>query len=140
MNAPQVAAKTEPMFRAPPEIGEIRVASTNGHVAVIGADYRVLPKSLHRMALGAGAECDQRAVRGEEPAPDVKAAEARADHTEQYRKALQIMMARAEPKDFTEAGLPNLNVVSKLAGMTVHKDEVYAVFNQLEIERDAQAG
>lgn len=48
---------------------------------------------------------------------------------------LRIMMINPEQGYFTSAGLPNVNVVRKLVGADVNKEEVLAIYEKLVAEK-----
>lgn len=115
----------------------VRVASTSGHVALIGPEWTELNPILHADALAAGCECDKTVFRAEPvvPAPPTKEAAARQDSPDQViREALELMLARNEDGDFTKDNLPNVNVLAKLAGMTVRKEDALRVFRGMQSE------
>lgn len=122
-------------FRSPTG-ANLRIAIDTGHCAIIGADWRELPEILHLAALSAGCECDQErmSARKVEPESTREAAARPATHDDVYRRALATMLERSEDGDFKADGSPNLNVVSKVAGMSARKEDVLRVFRAMKAE------
>ncbi len=118
----------------------VRVASTSGHCAVIGPEWRDLPPFLHADALAAGCECNQGTFKAEkvEPQSSPEAAARPTNHDDVIRQALELMLARkGDPDctgDFTADNTPNAKVVGKLASMNVRKEDVMRVFRDMQAE------
>jgi hypothetical protein len=138
-------------FRCPNNT-PIRVASTSGHVAIVGPEFRELPESLHAEALTKGCICDQQIVQAVDPTADPysKVAGANAVATGGERALIkaalkQMLLDRIEnphsPRDaddvdprFTPDKLPQVEYVSKIAGIAVSKSDVLAVWKELQDE------
>lgn len=122
-------------FRHP--IG-VRLASTSGHTAIVGPEFRDLPPVLHADAMAAGCECSDTKI---DPKASVQSsAEAKArptNHDDVIREALELMLKRGEDGDFNRDNLPNTNVVSKLAGMSIRKEDALRVFRAMQAEAAA---
>ena len=119
-------------FRSPN--GEpIKLISTSGHSAIVGAQWRPLPQILHREALSRGCECDQTKFRAVDPVPQAspEAVSTIVDHAGAYRQALETMLGREEEADFTNAGLPDTRQVSKLCGFQARKEDVLQVWHAI---------
>lgn len=119
-------------FRSP--TGEpIKLTSTSGHSAIVGADWRPLPQILHREALSHGCECDQTKFKAVDPVPQAgpQAVSTIVDHAGAYRQALETMLGREEEADFTNAGLPDIRQVSKLCGFQARKEDVLHVWHAM---------
>lgn len=114
----------------------ITVSNTLGHAARIGPEWRELPQVLHQDALAAGCECDQTRFKAEKAkAESSDEAKARpGDHDDVIRTALAQMIEREGKGDFTKDGLPNTNTASKLAGMSLAKNDVLRVFRAMTAE------
>lgn len=126
-------------FRSP-TAKPIRVALTNGHVAIIKNQWRELPETLHEAAVQAGAE---REGQGKPPVrkPIVAAANAMGrvtDYDTAYREALTTMISRDVKGDFTKDSLPNVAAVSKLCGFAAVKEDVLRVFREMKAEADVE--
>lgn len=127
-------------FRSP--TGEpIRVTSLSGHCDIIGPEWQELTEVLHLAALAAGAECDKERVsaRKVEPQSTPEAAARPTSHDDVYRRALAEMLERNEEGDFKADGSPNLNAVSKVAGLQAKKEDVMRVFREMKAEAEAGA-
>lgn len=122
--------------------GPVRVASISGHIAIVDKEWRELPEVLHREALARGCECDQGRFRAEEGRIESSDAAKTAitSHDEAIRTALTTMLSRKEDGDFNGDGLPNTNVVSKLAGLAVKKVDALRVFRAMQAEAGAGDG
>lgn len=111
---------------------DIRVTSTTGHVAVVGAEWRELPKIYHQAAIRDGCEVDQGVIPNSPKGGQVKGAGPQAKTPEAViERALKAMLERDQPGDFTADDQPNLKVVGKLAGMTVTRDQVTPIYQKL---------
>lgn len=137
-------------FRCPNNT-PIRVASTSGHVAIVGTEFRELPPSLHAEALAKGCICDQQVVQAVDPTRDPygpPAANAMQTGGERalIKAALkQMLLDRAEnphvPREgeledprFTPDNLPRVEYVSQLTGITADKGDVLAMWHELQLE------
>lgn len=129
-------------FRSPSD-KPIRVATTDGHIAIIKKDWRELPEALHAEAVAKGAQQEG------QPRPPLKPAPAKAgpnasnqvvDYDTAYREALTTMITRDTKGDFTRDALPNIAVVSKLCGFTAVKEDVLRVFREMKAEADVDTG
>lgn len=112
--------------------GEVRVATTAGHVAMVGPEWRELPEPLQSAALIAGCECDKGAVKA---APHIthpsKDAVDQGDEKAHATKAIKALLKRNDEADFTVDGIPKVPAVSKEAGFTVTKGVVLEVWAEL---------
>lgn len=125
-------------FRSP-TAEPIRVASTNGHVAIIKKEWRELPETLHEAAVKAGAQQEGQPKPPAKPKPAVASANASnqvANYDSAYREALTTMISRDVKGDFTKDSLPNIAAVSKLAGFAAVKEDVLRVFREMKAEAD----
>ena len=126
-------------FRSP-NGQDLHISTIYGHSAIVGAEWRELPEIMHLAALSAGCECDQQRVHAAPVLPEsAPYAMARVvDHDSVYREALKTMIQRDEEGDFTKTDhLPNINVVSKLCGMTANKTDVLRVYREMLAEAEA---
>lgn len=114
---------------------EIRVVTGTGHVAIVGEDWRELPAVYHQAAVQAGCEVDTPTKAATPTRVESGGADAK-NIDELIERALKAMLERDVADDFTSAGEPNLNVVAKLAGMKVKREQVTAIFHRLKEEAD----
>lgn len=114
-----------------------RLALTSGHVAIVGADWMELPTMFHAAALAARCEVDQSVIPAATdvvPEPSATAV-VNTDEESVIRRALVTMIERdSTSDDFTNAGLPNLKVLRREAGIEVDKEMAYRIFNDLKSE------
>ena len=111
----------------------------SGHCAVVGCDeWRELPVVMHRRALEEGCITDNM------DRSTVKAKIESAQPTESRHDLLvgHVKAMMADPKEgyFTGADLPNLKILSKLAGWNVSREEmmqaVHAIGNETDDDAD----
>jgi len=112
---------------------EIRVVTTTGHVAIVGDEWRELPAIYHQAAVQAGCEVDT-PTKAATPTRVLSNGNDAKNIDELIERALKTMLEREVADDFTSAGEPNLNVVSKLAGMKVKREQVTAIYHRLKEE------
>lgn len=138
-------------FRCPNNI-PIRVASTTGHIAIVGPEFRELPAALHADALAKGCICDQQIVQAVDPTADpysnVAGANAVITGGERalIKQALKSMLidrienphvpSEDQPTDsrFTPDNLPQVDYVSQIAGISANKVDVLDVWQELQAE------
>lgn len=119
-----------------------RLALTSGHVTRVGPEWKELDPMFHAAALNERCEVDQSIIPAHvdvTPAPSPQAV-VNVDEVSVIRKALIHMLERnSEADDFTNAGLPNLKVLRRVAGIEVDKGLAYHIFNELKAEASASA-
>lgn len=124
------------LFRANPDV---RVALTSGHTVVISDEWREIPAMFHSEAIALGAEFDKSS--GKIVSAKIESSEEannRPDSEDDViRTAINIMVNREDPDDFTVDGNPKVPVVSKVAGMIVTKVDVMRVFREMQAEAEA---
>lgn len=117
----------------------IYVALLSGHSAVVTDEWRELPVMLHREALMAGCITDN--MSAEAIAAKIESAQTGKSNHEILVETIKGMMDNPQSGYFTGADLPNLKVLSGLAGWTVNKEEmmqaVQEIANEPEVEGDA---
>lgn len=118
-----------------------RLALTSGHVTRVGPEWKELDPMFHAAALIARCEVNQGvvpAISDAPPPPPSASAVVNTDEESVIRRALILMLERnSEADDFTNAGLPNLKVVRRVAGTEVDKGQVYRIFEALKAEAAA---
>lgn len=119
---------------------DIRVTSTTGHVAIVGADWRELPRIYHQAAIREGCEVDQGVIPNDSKAAKVQGAGPQSQPPEAViERALKTMLERDQAGDFTADDQPNLKVLGKLAGFTVTRDQVTPIYQKL-VEETGEDG
>jgi hypothetical protein len=103
----------------------IYLALTTGHTCVIGAEPVEVAPRFHREAVAAGAipAGTEKSV-AVLPKPE-------ANNTALITDALRAMAGEGKPDDFTGAGLPKVEAVSKRVGFTVTREQVATVWSTL---------
>lgn len=129
-------------YRNPNGTGQIRVVvNETGHVALVGPEGKKLPKIYHNAAIAAGCACDAPTLMREDvktqASPDAKNEKPPAAR---IKDALKTMLERDVDGDFTNNGEPNLNVVSKLAGLRAMRKDVAPIFAELKLEAETSEG
>lgn len=131
-----------------PDGSQIRVPLDDGRVALVSASWRNLPLDFHASAVREG--CQVRKAAGADADTDLsaravgkakaKTGAAQAGDDSQIREALFVMFARDQPGDFVEStGLPDLKVLSSLAGYAVDVEQATRVLRAMQAEAEAEA-
>jgi hypothetical protein len=109
----------------------IRVALLSGHTTIIRDDWIELDPMFHREALANGAITNEM-----QTVPQVVPIAEAVEHSDRdlIRQALQQMLERSQPDDFTRAGLPDLTATRALVGKRVAKEDIYAVWQAMQSE------
>ena len=123
-------------FRAPNDKQEVRVATTAGHIALVGRDWRELPDVLHEHAIKAGCEVDKTLVVATPVAPAASGAavDQRTD-TQKIKDAIRDLQKKGDKEDFTNDGVPKIYSVSNAAGFRVDKEDLLKVWAELQAEK-----
>lgn len=100
-------------FRAPEEIGEIRVADTAGHTFVLGREWTDVPERWRRAVVADGAEIEGMATNTPKPGVNY------VDQDKLVLDAVTAMAKEGNPDEFGNDGKPKLDAVSKRAGFNV---------------------
>lgn len=120
-----------------------RLALTSGHVTCVGPEWKELDSMFHAAALNARCEVDQSVIPAiadaSLPSPSPQAVVSTDEFTV-IRRALETMIERDEPDDFTpNTQLPSIKVLEKLTGTQVSKSEVYRIYREMKAEAEASA-
>ena len=131
-------------FRSRRDDEVIRIASTTGHICLVGSEFVEVPDHMESDAYAAG--CVSEALYNSIKADMEKDAAAKAALTggaltpEQKHEAIKLaigtMLDSKEDGNFTTAGLPNMKVLAKHTGFALSKDEMEAAWAEVA----AQAG
>jgi hypothetical protein len=135
----------------------IRVASTHGHIAIVGPEWKELPEVLHGEAIARGCVCDQEIVQPVDPTADPygppgPGAVVTGGERAHIKAALKSMLMDRRERPhvpmkgegnekfdarFTPDNLPRAEYVSQIAGITVGKSDVLAVWDEMRAEAEA---
>ena len=120
---------------------ELTVSDSTGmHKAIIGPEWRPLPKVLQAAAIAAGAEVDTGKFKAEEqpqqPGPN---AAGHVDEALVIRKAIEGLLATNNDADFTGDGHPKVDAVNAATGMKHTKSDILAVWNVMADEERQKA-
>ena len=123
-------------FRSRRDGEVIRIASTSGHICLVGSEFVEVPDHMEPDAYAAGcvSEALYNSIKADmEKDADAKAALVGGALTEEQRSAaiklaIEAMLDGKEEGSFTTAGLPNMKVLVKQTGFPVSKEEMEAVW------------
>lgn len=109
-----------------------RLASTSGHVVIVGPEFVEVPIHLEPEAHAQGCLSEEMydAVRGEVPG--------RGGLGLNVEDAIRNMVSIPEPNDFTNQGLPNLTRLKSLCNRQVTKEEMMVAWDVISAEKDAE--
>jgi hypothetical protein len=111
----------------------VRIASTSGHIVLIGNEFVDVPEHMEAEAYANGCVSEElyKSIRADiEKDAGAKQAlvgggtPAEADRSPVIEQVMNDMLASTDEGYFTKAGLPNLKVLEKLCGFTVSRDEM----------------
>lgn len=117
------------MFKAPPGEGDVHLALTSGHTAIVTEEGSLLEPHFHREAIAKG--CYPEGIPG-------VALEAARDPTrkEMISNALKEMIAGNDPQDFTTNGRPNKANLDTKLGFVTERHEVDTAFAEVLAQDD----
>ena len=121
----------------------VRIANTGGHVVLVGPGGRVIPDFMDKEALAngclpvgkttagnvVGGDSGSGSMGGGEETP--LSPKHRADAI--AGNILKLLDGNNE-EDFTSAGTPNLNILSKMCDFQVKKDEMLPIWEKIKEE------
>ncbi|NUS38248.1 MAG: hypothetical protein HOQ02_04395 [Lysobacter sp.] len=126
-------------YRSPSD-EPIRVVTDTGHITHVGPEWTELPPIYHHAAVNSGCEVDSAVVSNEKtPLAASASAEQRKAVDVLIEGALKTMLERDDAEDFNN-GQPKVDVVAKLAGVTVNRKQITPVWERLKEEAKADAG
>jgi len=119
-------------FRSPTD-EVLHVASTSGHAARIGPEWRELPAILHKAAIAEGAITSNMSKEAIEAV--LQSASKPFDSREAIKGAIKAMLEEDDQQEnFTTAGLPNLKKLSERCGFNVDREVMQEVWKEVEAE------
>ena len=131
-------------FRSRRDGEVIRIASTSGHIVLVGDEFVEVPEHMEPDAYAAG--CVSEALYNSIKADMEKDAAAKialvggAMTPEQKHAAIKVaigaMLDGEDEGSFTAAGLPNMKVLAKTTGFAVTKEEMEAAWAEVSAEKE----
>ena len=126
-------------FRSRSDEQVIRLASTSGHIVLVGKEFVPVPEHMESQAYAEGcvseALCNSIRADMEKDAAAQAALVGGALTAEQKHEAIKAaIIAMLDGKDdgsFTTAGLPNMKVLAKQCGFQLTKDEMEAAWSEV---------
>ena len=133
--------------------GEVtRIASTSGHIVLVGDEFVEVPEHMEADAFSKGciSEALYKSIRADMEA-DLKKSSAMvalvgggspedADRSPVIIAKINEMMDSAEDGYFTKAGLPNLKILETLCGFRVSKEEMEAAWASVVAAKSTDTG
>lgn len=126
-------------FRSRSDEQVIRLASTSGHIVLVGKEFVEVPEHMESKAYAEG--CVSEALYNSIRADMEKDAAAQAalvggaltaeQKHEAIKAAIVAMLDGKDEGSFTTAGLPNMKVLAKQCGFQLTKDEMEAAWNEI---------
>jgi hypothetical protein len=129
----------------------VRIASTSGHIVLVGGEFTEVPEHMERdaYALGCVSEELYNSIKSDME-KDAAAAKnsllgggnppGSADRSPVVIATIKTMLESSEDGYFTKAGLPNLKVLEKLCGFTVSKDDMETAWGVVSAETSLPGG
>lgn len=126
-------------FRSRSDEQVIRLASTSGHIVLVGKEFVEVPEHMESQAYAEG--CVSEALYNSIRADMEKDAAAQAALVggglteelkhEAIKAAIVAMLDGKDEGSFTTAGLPNMKALAKQCGFQVTKDEMEAAWAEV---------
>ena len=126
-------------FRSRSDEQVIRLASTSGHIVLVGKEFVEVPEHMESQAYAEG--CVSEVLYNSIRADMEKDAAAQAalvggsltaeQKHEAIKAAIVSMLDGKDEGSFTAAGLPNMKVLAKQCGFQLTKDEMDAAWSEI---------
>jgi len=110
-------------FRARSKDAVVRIASTSGHICIIGPDFVEVPDHMTADAYAGGAISEDMYLSIRADIEKEQAAADKIDRPAVIDAALQEMLDSDNKDYFTTAGLPNKKALNKICKFTVTNEE-----------------
>lgn len=121
-------------------VGEpVRIASTSGHICIIGDEFVDVPGHMVSDAYAAGAISEDMYNSIRADIEKEQKAAAAIDRPAVVDAKLQEMLDSDDKGYFTTQGIPNRKILNKLCAFTVSNDEFELAWNKVITERDTKA-
>jgi len=122
------------------QIGEsVRIASTSGHICIIGDEFTEVPSHMVSDAYAAGAISEDMYLSIRADIEKEQKAAALIDRPAVVDAKLQEMLDSDDKGYFTTQGIPNRKILNKLCAFTVSNEEFELAWNKVVTERDTKA-
>ena len=129
-------------FRSRSDNQVVRLASTTGHICLVGREFVEIPEHMEAEAYANGCVSEElyNAIKADLAAGNLVAGGGvrlpgnggpQAERTSVIKQQIEAMLDSGEDGAFTAAGLPNLKVLSGKCGFQVGKDEMETVWGAI---------
>lgn len=126
-------------FRSRSDEQVIRLASTSGHIVLVGKDFVEVPEHMESQAYAEGcvSEALYKSIRADmekDAAAQIALAGGALTDEQKHEAIKAAIVAMLDGKDegsFTTAGLPNMKVLAKQCGFQLTKDEMEAAWAEV---------
>ena len=135
-------------FRSRRDNEVIRIASTSGHICLVGSEFVEVPDHMESDAYAAG--CVSEALYNSIKADMEKDAAAKAalvggaltedQKHEAIKVAIGAMLDSKDESSFTKEGLPNMKALVKQTGFTVSKEEMEKAWSEIAAQAGSSEG
>ena len=135
-------------FRSRRDGEVIRIASTSGHICLVGSEFVEVPDHMEPDAYAAG--CVSEALYNSIKADMEKDAAAKAalvggaltedQKHEAIKVAIGAMLDSKDESSFTKEGLPNMKALVKQTGFTVSKEEMEKAWSEIAAQAGSSEG
>lgn len=116
---------------------DIQINLDNGLSATVFPDWCDLQPAFHREAYALGCISDNMSDDAIAAGMAV-ASGVGIDRKQKIRDALEKMMLDGKPEDFTANGQPKIGAVRDLVGIGIDREEMMAVWNEIEADADGE--
>ena len=134
-------------FRSRSDSQVIRLASTSGHICLVGREFVEIPEHMEAEAYANGCVSEElyNAIKadlaggllsGGGGARLPGSAEPQTTRVSTIKQQIEAMLDSGEDGAFTAAGLPNLKVLSGKCGFQVSKDEMELAWGEIAAEKE----
>ena len=124
-------------FRSRTTSETVRIASTSGHIVLVGNDFVEVPDHMVADAYAAGCISEDMYLSIKDELQKQAEADAKIDRPAVVDEKMQQMLDSEDKSYFTKEGLPNKKVLNTLCGFTVSNDEFEKVWQKIVTARDA---
>lgn len=114
----------------------VQVALTNGHVTVVGSEWKPLPEHFHREAYARGCISEDMIndIKGPPKGAPGKTNLTPEERAEKIQSVIRQMVSENVPEKFTTTGLPRAEAVNEACGFATTAEERTAAFDAVSGE------